>query len=193
MWDCEAQTRSRSLWNTAIRKISSEVNSLLGSVKIVYSWKKLRGSCCSGDDNILTERCWNGHSGVKWAATWLYVPVFLYTVFSQLSPSSTYISPLHCFPISCLPLFGRHSFPLVSFPPFLPLLLFVESGFSLFSFFCFFVFHLYSRHSLGSFFHPAFPMFRVTFVPPSSKNNTPSPTNPLTHWPLQIANQVRLI
>lgn len=49
-------------------------------------------------DNMLTESCWNAHSGVKWEEAWLYVPVLLYIVCldSWLSPL-LYISPIHCF------------------------------------------------------------------------------------------------
>lgn len=138
------------------------------------------GSLLFWSDNILTECCWNAHSGVKWEDERLYVSVFLYTVCVWIAVPlpPLYISPIHCF---LFPVFlcraslsSPVSFSL--FPPFLPL--FTESSFSLF--FSFFVCHLHPRHSPDSFsqcFGSHLPLLCLKI-------------SPLTHWPLQIVDWV---
>lgn len=75
------------------------------------------GSLLFWSDNILTECCWNAHSGVKWEDERLYVSVFLYTVCVWIAvPLPHCISLLYTVSFFLSSSVGRHYLPPSLFP-----------------------------------------------------------------------------
>lgn len=107
-------------------------------------------SRCCVDDNVLTESCWNVHSGVKWAGGWVnVVPLCFCTLCLDSCHPPGCISPLYT-----VSLFLFSSVRMLLFYPVSPFPLpFFSSpvygkGFSLFLLLCSFVFLLHHHHFL---------------------------------------------